>query len=370
MSSGQYDDIVYHLYAGVTSPQGWKEAILMLRNLMNSAQATFLVHDKLSGKTLFSEQAKEDSQFTADYENCFFEIDPVRPIVTDFPAGRWFLDQVHLGRYAIEHDDFYQSFLRKYDLGSVMCCSLANDTRYLTGLAFQSGRNQEGFSEKDIERIAPVMPHLLLASRMRTEFQQLSELSVLGQAILDSLPSPILLINKQAKILFANQAGSRWLESSNHLFSQQKAVQLEVVRAAVSKLSVEICGMRPAPLFAVRVPEKGGKFDYLLGLSLSNSHPIAAQFSERVGLIIVRASTENDTTCLCIFRSLFGLTDAEVRFTEALCRSASVQDAAASIGITYQTARSYLKNIYEKTDCHTQASLQRLWVALTHDLPR
>jgi DNA-binding CsgD family transcriptional regulator len=370
MTNQRYDEIVYDLYVGVTSQHGWANAVVRLRELMNSAQATFLVHDKLLGKTVVSEQAKDDSQFAADYASGFYEIDPVRPLVARLPLAHWFLDEVHLGRKAIERDDFYQLFLRKFGLGSVMCCSLGNDERYLAGLAFQSGLGEDGFAQEHVERVLPVMPHLLQASRLRLEFRRLSESSKLGQAVLDSIPTPILLINQKADVLFANEAGSRWLEGTTHLFGQRRSVQLERMREEVVQIARRICDRSPSPCVAIALPGGENGAVYLVGLALAESHPISIQFGAPVGLLIVRTSVDEGSNGAAIFRSLFGLTDTEARFTDAFHRTDSVQDAAAAIGVTYQTARSYLKTIFEKTGCHNQASLQHLWTVLTRDLPQ
>ncbi len=57
---------------------------------------------------------------------------------------------------------------------------------------------------------------------------------------------------------------------------------------------------------------------------------------------------------------LFGLSRNEARLALALSRGRSIADAAAEIGISLETARSYSKNIYAKTGTRRQADLVRL----------
>ena len=57
---------------------------------------------------------------------------------------------------------------------------------------------------------------------------------------------------------------------------------------------------------------------------------------------------------------LFGLSSAEGRLLEKLVSGRSVKQAASDLGITGDTARSYLKVIFQKTDTHRQTDLVRL----------
>jgi pimeloyl-ACP methyl ester carboxylesterase/DNA-binding CsgD family transcriptional regulator len=56
----------------------------------------------------------------------------------------------------------------------------------------------------------------------------------------------------------------------------------------------------------------------------------------------------------------YGLTAAESRLAAKLLRGLTVTDAATEMGVTTNTARSYLKNIFTKTGARRQADLLRL----------
>ena len=53
----------------------------------------------------------------------------------------------------------------------------------------------------------------------------------------------------------------------------------------------------------------------------------------------------------------FGLTAAEARLAAELCAGRTLELAARNLHITYQTARSYLKNIFGKTRTRRQGEL-------------
>ena len=53
----------------------------------------------------------------------------------------------------------------------------------------------------------------------------------------------------------------------------------------------------------------------------------------------------------------FGLTPSEARLALRLVAGDKLQSAAVKLDICYETARGYLKNIFNKTGAHRQAEL-------------
>jgi DNA-binding CsgD family transcriptional regulator len=56
-------------------------------------------------------------------------------------------------------------------------------------------------------------------------------------------------------------------------------------------------------------------------------------------------------------RSHFGLTLAEARLALYLARGETLRSAGVKLGITYETTRSSIKNIFKKTETGRQAEL-------------
>jgi DNA-binding CsgD family transcriptional regulator len=58
-----------------------------------------------------------------------------------------------------------------------------------------------------------------------------------------------------------------------------------------------------------------------------------------------------------LLRCHFGLTPAEARLALHLIAGETPQSAALKLNVSYETARSHLKNIFNKTGTHRQAEL-------------
>ena len=63
----------------------------------------------------------------------------------------------------------------------------------------------------------------------------------------------------------------------------------------------------------------------------------------------------------------FGLSSAEARLALRLVEGDALQSAAVKLNISYETARSRLKNIFHKTRTHRQAELVVVIVSVLPD---
>jgi DNA-binding CsgD family transcriptional regulator len=63
-------------------------------------------------------------------------------------------------------------------------------------------------------------------------------------------------------------------------------------------------------------------------------------------------------------RELYALTVVEARLAAWLAQGKSINEAAAAMGITINTARAYLKRIYDKTGVRRQPELVRVLLSL------
>jgi len=62
-------------------------------------------------------------------------------------------------------------------------------------------------------------------------------------------------------------------------------------------------------------------------------------------------------------RELYGLTEAETQLVELLCQGSSLDEAAVARGVTMNTARSQLKQVFAKTHTSRQSELVRLVIS-------
>ena len=88
-----------------------------------------------------------------------------------------------------------------------------------------------------------------------------------------------------------------------------------------------------------------------------NSHDPSA-------LIVIEDPERETETPATLLRRLFGLTVGEAEITVRLTRGGSLRDIAEDLSVSYQTVRTHLQHVFDKTDTHRQAELVRLLLTL------
>jgi DNA-binding CsgD family transcriptional regulator len=89
--------------------------------------------------------------------------------------------------------------------------------------------------------------------------------------------------------------------------------------------------------------------------------PPSGLAAAHVAAVILISDPEADSGALReILRRLYQLSDREAEFAVRIAEGERLEEAARHAGVTYQTARSYLKSIFMKLGVNRQADLVSL----------
>ena len=196
-------------------------------------------------------------------------------------------------------------------------------------------------------------------STTRASVAALSQASNALRFVFDQLPMAMVLVDSQLKLLYINQLADHILKSHstvNIARGQLRGSADEdherltgvVQRAAArgqlqapDEVTSEICtilstdGDRRVILIATPVPADGAVTVALLVFESPGYRPVSAQ----------------------VLHQIYGLTRAEIVLVQALASGLSLDEAAHSIGIAVNTARTHLKHIFIKTGAKRQSEL-------------
>jgi DNA-binding CsgD family transcriptional regulator len=182
---------------------------------------------------------------------------------------------------------------------------------------------------------------------------------------LDGLDFGVILLDSSERILFANRAGNGFLDEASHVrrsgamisapdlhdayalqVSIRHAIASSAVSAATAKSPVIALGSGRAdrPIFA-SVVAAGGK---------------AGAAGEVAAIVYLQDPQCGIAEKLPPVCKLYDLSPVESRFVALLVAGESLREAALAMRIKEQTARSYLKQIFLKTNTRRQADLVRL----------
>src|ERR1700761_8433076 len=187
--------------------------------------------------------------------------------------------------------------------------------------------------------------------------------AAIGVATLNRLPTGVVVVDGDLKVVFTNKQGAEFLAARDGLSigpngqCRTNRPQETTELARLAKLAID--GGESAVPHALSVSRE----DSDRPLSVVVAPLPASGLGQKVAVLLVSAPERQKLPSAETVSLLFELTDAEARLAIALGEGHRIEDAADLMGITVSSARTYLKRIFSKTDVTRQAELVRLLLA-------
>jgi DNA-binding CsgD family transcriptional regulator/PAS domain-containing protein len=298
-----------------------------------------------------------------------FPDDPRLVASNNFP-GKPLSCRLSIGEEAWHQSDVYKFSLQYADQFPIieysLTVTLPDHGRSLTGLAVMRWPEGKAFSQEDCDLLGDIIPHLKRALGLQKHFVQTDFRHRSILEALDHVPTGIVIPNGDGQIRHANRAAQEIAERADGLSltrniitlsrqSEHKDLMMSIRRAVTSAGNGTIL-----PGQAISVTRDDGNTPYpalvstlwgnniKLGLSVLDA-PLAA--------IFISDPDRPQEAPAALLERLYGLTPSEAKLVERLIAGDTVKDAAITNGISENTARQYLKSVFQKTGTQRQATL-------------
>jgi DNA-binding CsgD family transcriptional regulator len=277
---------------------------------------------------------------------------------------------IHIGEQLVpEHElvrsRFYTEWLQPQGLHHRLCAVLSREDATAVFLEVLRPRESVKFGEHDVERCRVLLPHWQRALLSRRRLADLEVERDAALRALDQLPWGVVFVDEHRKRLAANRHADEILIAGDGLTARGN-----ILRADLADETARLERLLNSAL------SRTGKQRSGVGGTLSITRPSGAH---PLSVAVVPLHIEMETLgergrIAALFvtdpdipfdsheqhlRELYALTAGEARLTSSLLQGKSVEEAAAAMGITINTARTRLKRIYNKTGVRRQPELMR-----------
>lgn len=360
-------DLVDRIYAAALEPAGWQDFASALSRAYGGAPTGFALQVPgfpFSGVLYvvgFAEQY---------YDRFMAHV--LRGLPWDAARARNFVGRFGLASEVVSDAElsetpFYRECMEPQGLAhGPMGHTIAVEAgRPVAGLVIFPPPGRSAFDAEDLAYADPLVPHLARAYRIHAERRQQR---ALGEAI-DRFPTGLLLLDVRGHVMRMNRGAEQILEQDDGLSLDDGALRASDpaentrLREALTAVTegTAVAGGRDGSVLAVS--RRSGRRGFPLVVAPLRAPRDATTQADAVAVVYVSDLELGVVRRREALRELYGLTEAESRLVELLCQGFSLEEAADARGVTMNTARSQLKQVFAKTSTSRQSELVRLVLA-------
>jgi DNA-binding CsgD family transcriptional regulator len=370
--------LVELIYAGAVDPPCWQLFAERLSDVYGGA-AVGLSLQLPGGLALEYYQVGLAAELTEIAEKHVAEGLPWGPLDDEQFKGRFALASESFPDEELPQTAFYREVMQPQGLAPeapIVHVIFNEPDRPISGISIWRREGGRPFTSEDLALGNLLAPHLVRAFEIHRRFGELrNERGALtevidrlpvGVVLLDALRRPVI-VNRFAEQIAARCDGFTLGDAGPHATdARENRILLRHLSQAIG-IGASL-GRGPSRVMSVSRPSGWRAYPVIIAPLLAPS--TGRSGGDAVAAIFIGDPEASQITTVDFFQTLYALTHAEAELVALLARGRTLEEAALERGVTLNTVRSQLKQVFAKTDTHRQGQLMRLaltGVAGIHD---
>jgi DNA-binding CsgD family transcriptional regulator len=364
------------LYGSILDKNELQPALGAVSEFADARGAYHLTFDRLRGVAVSSTSVGVDPEAQNEYLHQYSAQDVRVPAALDKPAGSLVTEHTLVDPDFFHASELYRAFLQRYDIPHFLAVWTQKSDTHLSALAIQRTARQRAFLKPDEEHLAPLVPHLVRALRIREAFKGARAAHAAYGTVINRLPFGVVMLNWDRSVNEMSSAAERLFRTSHIIRCRQGRVhaargdddsrlQRAIHVAMTGAASRDLPG-RALTLF----DRHRHRCLRVTVLPVPKPHPSMNRHPACM-LLVVDPNTLGTPSVETIME-LLQLTAAEARLACELCKGISLREAATALGVSVNTCKTQLKSIYARTGCRSHVDLVKalLLSGLAQDISR
>lgn len=361
--------LIESIYASAIEPGGWKRLAEDLSDAFGRAGvAISMPHPD-------SELPFDVTRFRLrdDLESVF-----VRHLIKGLPWGnpgtvnmkdRFDFPSKGLSEEEIAGSEFYREYMQPNDLAPE--CPIYHEISTgqigkLVGVVIYRRAGSRPFDESDLGLGNLLVRHLERGYAIYARLGNVRRARIALAEILDRLPTGVIVFDARNSPVIVNRAARRILELRDGFTIERGRPRLAnrsedgVFQTLLAKAGEATLKGQRAVGDVMQVSRPSGRRSFALMVSPLLDAPPGSAAGEAVSVAFIGNPDTGSVTTTEVLEQLYSLTRAEAELVRMLSEGRSLDQVAAARGVTMNTVRSQLKQVFSKTDTKRQGELVRL----------
>lgn len=359
-------DFVGEIYEASYKPDHWDQVIEQLCcRFLHAKSGAIFVEDRSNSTRSMIGAYGLPAAVRASYRFGMAKYDHTFQLQTKIPVGE--ASQVtNSEEVRKEHPFYYRLILKPNDIGFISAINIYNDDEWHVGIGLHRSFSAPPFSENDCQLLKLLYPHFSRALRIHREFHRLKTHQQSLHEALSRFMIGLLIIgpdgrvtyqNPVAETLMSRHAGLRLINGKPRAHFADEDHRLQALIKSMLH-SDSRNPDSPAQALGVHHPNREMNMNIMISPLKSSDAPHA----QHPGSVVLYLSDPDSALNLPAnaLQSLYKMTPKESSVAISLANGLSPSQISEQHGVSVDTVRSHLKNIYSKMGVNKQQDVIRV----------
>jgi DNA-binding CsgD family transcriptional regulator len=366
----RFSKLIAALYDAPLAEAGWSSVAPIMAEALVAPSCVFLMRDIGEGATpIIGRTGNWNDKAVSDYDAYYHSIDMWADGAIKVGVGKPLLSEEVISSTEYARSEIFNEYAKNLGLRCCIGITAEVDSNVLAIVGVQRSSFARPFDADDKRALALILPHFTRAMQLHRRLVALDKARQVDAAALEALSLGVMVVTASGQLVYANAVATAVLRIGEGLttrFGQlhaQDRAKDGVLRQMINSATGTPQGVlnggaggvlalpRPQgqPLTLLVCPMRPGAIGLLPG--------------QPAAMIFIGSSDSCATPRQAVLASLWGLTPAEARLAAAVLTGDRLEACSQRLGISLNTAKTQLKQVYAKSGYSGQAELLRAVLA-------
>lgn len=354
------------IYASALDHSQFVPAFRSIMTFTGATAGGYVAADPASGTITSCRTVDVDPDFTQAYLGYYAAREVRLEPALAFSPGAVMTEGMLLEPAALRRSEIYNDLLLPSEVPHFMFAWLHRDNRIVEAVALEHTLALGAFDEDAMSRFSMLLPHLTRSLDVCRALAAATRLRHAHQHVLDALPFGTIVLGHDGVVLACSRPAEELLQDSDaaikiigSLVRASRAQDEGVLQRAITEsLTIARNKPRTGQTLRMRGP-RTGKAVAVTVIPIQEATSLLSDIPNAASLLLVADPNRALPSNLKAMQATYGLTRAEARLADELCKGLSLREATLAIGISGNTGKTQLRAVFAKMGCKRQADVVR-----------
>ncbi len=352
------------IYDAAMDPHLWDSAIQQIATLTHSSGGILMGQSGLHEALYFTHHTNVSEESIRQLGSRHVLNPWTQYMWTTSPVGVAVPTDRILPAADLRRTAFFDEVLRPSDVSHSLMIGLTQKTEFGVGVSLNRPFRQGPYGETEQRLLTALAPHLRRSVQLGFRVDAYKALQHQAYESLDRLAIGVVLLDRRGKIVFANAAALALDDARGPLrlgrrsVSHTSSLHTRRIEALVQK------SLQGAPMAAISVPRSDDSYPLTILATPMRSRDVdrlaAASLKDAAVLLFIVDPASKAGVSPLLLMEAHGLTHAEANVAIAVSTHGTIPDTARALGVSPNTVKTHLRNVFSKLGIGHQAELARL----------